>query len=211
MAVSCRTAVSAGSAFALKMDVRAIREQARKRTLGRGTMKLITTILLGIMSAAFAGSIVGQVPRSSDMRLVAPDEAAWFQRQSPAMKRKIIADLEKARACISSYATRDARREATVAARSSNPRFYSGFSNGVVAYRTVPGIKGCSPTFTSRSEDQYFTELAEAYSGPPRTMKVQMLCGEAASKYAASFNRTLASMKPGAFHEACPTGQLEAK
>lgn len=173
-------------------------------------MKRVVTILLGIVSAALASTLVAQGQRSSGMRMVPPDETAWFQRQSPASKRKIIADLESARACVSNYAKRDGRKDAVVAAGLPDPRFYTGISNGVVVYRTVPAVEGCSPAFTSRSKDQPFRELAEAYSGPPRTMKLQMLCGEAASQYAATFNRTLATIKPDAFHAACPAGRLEA-
>ena len=174
-------------------------------------MKHVVTISLGVMSAAFAGSIVAQGQQSSGERLVAPNEAAWFQRQSTSSKRKIIADLKTARECVSDYGRRDGRKDAIVAAALPGPRFYTGISNGVVIYRTVPAVKECSPTFTGPSENKSFKELAEAYSGPPRRMKLQMLCAEAATHYAATFNRTLASMKPEAFHAACPAGQLEAK
>jgi hypothetical protein len=174
-------------------------------------MKLVVITLLGIVAATLAGTVVAQSQRSSGMRLVAPDETAWFQRQSSAEKRKIIADLKSARVCVSDFAKRNGRQDAMVAARLPDPRFYTRISNGVVVYRTVPGIKGCSPAFTNRSKDQPFKELAEAYSGPPRTMKLQMLCGEAASHYAATFNRTLATIKPDAFYAACAAGQLEAQ
>jgi hypothetical protein len=86
-----------------------------------------------------------------------------------------------------------------------------GKGSSVVVYRTVPRIQGCSPAFTNLNKNQPFKELAEAYSGPPRTMKLQMLCGETASHYAATFNRTLATIKPEALHGACAAGQLEAQ
>ena len=174
-------------------------------------MNRIAPILIGIVSATLAGSVVAQELRSEGMRLIAPDEKAWFERQSSAMQKKIIADLRSAKACISDYGKRDGGKDAITAAGLSRPRFYTGVSNGVVVYRTVPGIKGCSPAFTNQSQDQLFKDLPEAYSGPPRTMRIQTLCGAAAAQYAAAFNRALAMMKPDAFHAACPTGQPEVK
>ena len=172
-------------------------------------MKRITPILIGIVSATVAGSVVAQRSQSGETRLIAPDEKAWFDRQPSAVKKKIMADLQTAKACVSAYGKRDGKKDAMTAAALPRPKFYTGISNGVVVYRTVPGIKGCSPAFTPPSEDQIFTELPEVYSGPFRTMRTQISCGAAASHYAAAFNRTLAMMKPDAFHAACPTGQRE--
>jgi len=172
-------------------------------------MNRITPILIGIVLAALAGSVVAQRSQSGHTRLIAPDEKAWFDRQPSAVKKKIMADLQTAKACVSAYGKRDGSKDAMAAAGFPRPKFYTGISNGVVVYRTVPGIKGCSPAFTTPSGDQFFTELPEAYSGPFRTMRIQTSCGAAASHYAAAFNKTLAMMKPDAFHAACPTGQRE--
>lgn len=172
-------------------------------------MNRSTAVLIGIVSATVAGSVVAQSSRSGSTRLIAPDERAWFDRQSSVARKKIMADLQAAEACISTYGKRDGSKDAMAAAVLPRPRFYTGISNGVVVYRTVPGIRGCSPAFTTSGEDQVFTELPDAYSGPFRTMKIQTSCGAAASHYAAAFNRTLAVMKPDAFHAACPMGQRE--
>jgi hypothetical protein len=149
--------------------------------------------------------------QSDGARLIAPDEKAWFERQPPALRKKIIVDLREAQACIAHFSKRDGAKEAAAAAKSSQPRFYTGISNGVHVYRTVPGIKGCFPSFTDTSESGRFRELPEAYSGPPRTLQVQRLCGAAASRFAAAFNRTLAMVKPDVFRAVCPTGQLQAR
>ena len=170
-------------------------------------MNRIASISIVILSATLAGAVVAQDLRSEGTRLVAPDEKAWFKRQSPAIRKRVVADLRSAKACISDYARRDGVKDAMTAAGLPQPRLYTGVSNGVVVYRTVPGIEGCSPPFANQSQDQLFKNLPEAYSGPPRTMELQRLCGVAASDYAAVFNRTLVMMKPEAFHAACSTGQ----
>lgn len=172
-------------------------------------MNRSTPVLIGIVSAAVAGSVVAQSSRSVNTRLIAPDERAWFDRQPSVVRKKIMADLQTAKACISAYGNRDGSKEAMAAAGLPRPKFYTGISNGVVVYRTVPGIKGCSPGFATASADQLFIELPQAYSGPFRMMRIQILCGEAASHYAAAFNRTLAVIKPDAFHAACPMGERE--
>jgi hypothetical protein len=174
-------------------------------------MNRIAPIGIGILSVAIAGSLLAQGSRSEGSRLIAPDERLWFKRQSPAVRKNIMANLQAAKACISTYGKRDAGKDATTAAGLPRPRFYTGISNGVVIYRTVPGVRGCSPAFKSPNQDQLFRELPEAWSGPPRTMRIQISCEAAASKYAAAFNSTLARMKPDAFHAACPAGQTEVK
>ncbi|TGX52372.1 hypothetical protein E5A73_16395 [Sphingomonas gei] len=171
-------------------------------------MNRVVMISFAIMSAGSACAISAREQPTTWISLIAPEEAAWFKLQPPGAKRKILADLRRARACVAGFAKRDGRKDAVAAARLPSPRFYSGISNGVVVYRTVPAVQGCSPEFISKNEDQHFRELADAYSGPPRTMKLQRLCGEAASTYAATFNRTLARIKPEAFNAACPKGRL---
>lgn len=153
-------------------------------------MNRSTPVLIGIVSATVAGSVVAQSPRSWDTRLIAPDERAWFDRHSLVVKKKIMADLQKAKACISVFGKRDGPKDAMTAASLPRPQFYTGLSDGVVVYRTVPGIKGCSSPSTILSQDQPFKELPEAYSGPTRSMRIQALCGAAASRYAAAFNQT---------------------
>jgi hypothetical protein len=136
---------------------------------------------------------------------------AWFERQSPTNQRSVIAELRSAKACVSDYSKRDGAKDAMTAASLQRPRFYTGISNGVVIYRTVPGIKDCSPPFTNQGQDQTFEYLPALWHGPPRALRGQELCEAAASQYAAAFNRTLATLKPDAFHAACPTGQPEGK
>lgn len=169
------------------------------------------SIFIGIVSATLAGSLVAQGLRPERTRLIAPDEKAWFDRQSPAIQKAVIAALRSAKACVADYSKRDGVKDAMTAAGLPQPRFYTGISNGTVVYRTVPGIKSCYPAFTAQDPDQLFKYLQDAYAGPPRTMRVQQSCEAAASQYAAAFNRTLAMVKPDTLHAACPTGQPEGK
>jgi hypothetical protein len=176
-------------------------------------MNRFAPTFIGIVSATLAGSLVAQGLRPGRTRLIAPEEKAWFKRQSPAIQKAVIAELRSAKACVADYSKRDGTKDAMTAAGLSQPRFYSGVSNGVVIYRTVPGIRGCSPEFINQGQgqDQIFDDLPALWHGPPRGLRGQELCGAAASRYAAAFNKTLAVMKPDAFHAACPTGQLEGK
>jgi hypothetical protein len=109
------------------------------------------------------------------------------------------------------FGKHDGSKDAMIAASLPRPQVYTGLSIGVVVYRTVPGINGCSLPSTILSQDQPFKKLPEVYSGPMRSMRIQTLCGAAASRYAAAFNETLAMVKPQTFHAACPTRQPEAK
>ena len=172
-------------------------------------MKQILTIVLASMAAVSCGTLFAKERQIAATQLIAPEEASWFRKQPPASKPLIIADLRKARICIANYGKRDARKDALKTSMSRSPKFYTGISNGVVIYRTLPGVAGCSPPFSDGKSEGLFEELADAWSGPPRAMRLQTLCSQAASRYAAAFNRTLAVAKPNAFQAACPAGRLE--
>lgn len=175
----------------------------------------IMPVLIGVAFSVLIGSAAVQGQRPNGLGLLAPGEKAWFDRQPDQTKKKLIVDLRDAKACIAEFTARDGVKEAQIAAKSPQPRFYSGVSNGVVVYRTVPGIKGCSPAFLNQTDDRGFKVddrgfkvLPEIYFGPPRSMHLQNQCAIAASRYAAAFNRTLATMRPSAFRAACPDGEL---
>jgi hypothetical protein len=181
-------------------------------SLERFDVNRAAAVLIGLTPAAFAGIVVAQSRSSSDPPLMTAQERASFRRLTPANQKALIADLEHARACISDFAGRDGRKDADAAAKTAGPQFYTGMSDGFVVYSTVPAITDCPLDFTATGTDTpFFRHLPDAYSGPIAWTQVQQRCSGAAIRYALTFNRTLASLRPDILRAACPAGTLDAE
>lgn len=132
---------------------------------------------------------------------------AWFNRLAPARQKDLLVDARRAENCVATFAKRDGGSEARIAAKLTNPRLYTGMSDGVVVYSFVPGLDGCPLPLAEQDRKRFYRALREAYSGPVFGLDIQQSCGAAATRYAAQFNRTLAALRPEILDAACAAGR----
>ena len=160
-----------------------------------------------VIASFLAAPAVTRIWNSAQAELLNPAEKQWFNGLSKAQKERELKALREAQICVVRYRAKDGTEDARVAAKLKEVHFLSGVSNGVVVYRTTPGIDGCSEPSISLSNDS-FVPLDEAWDGPPRTTALEVKCSTLANRYAADFNRTLAAARPEALRKACPFGRV---
>jgi hypothetical protein len=141
--------------------------------------------------------------RSASTTLLNPAEREWFAHLPKAQQALELKALRAAQLCIARYASKNGKEDAKSAAKLPEAKFLSGTSNGVVVYRTAPGLDGCSGPSLNLTDDN-FVQLSDAWSGPPNSLGLQVKCSTMANRYAADFNQTLATERPEVLHRACP-------
>lgn len=160
-----------------------------------------------VFACLLAAPALTRPRNTAQTNLLDPTERRWFEDLSKAERTRELTALRAAQICVARYRTKNGSEDARVAAKLPEVHFLSGVSNGVVVYRTTPGIDDCSGPSISRL-DESFVPLDEAWQGPPRSSVLQAKCSTLAYHYAADFNRTLAAARPEALRKACPTGKV---
>lgn len=163
-------------------------------------MRPIVIAALVLVSGS-AGALAQK--RATSTTLLNPTEREWFARLPKAQQVLQLKALRAARLCIARYAAKSGKEDAKSAAKLPGPKFLSGTSNGVVVYRTTPGLDGCSGPTLNLSDDN-FVQVSDAWSGPPYSLGLQVKCSTMANRYAADFNQTLATERPEVLRRACP-------
>jgi len=158
-------------------------------------------IAILVLASGSVGALAQK--RAASTMLLHPTEREWFARLPKAQQVLQLKALRAARLCIARYATKNGKEDAKSAAKLPGAKFLSGTSNGVVVYRTAPGLDGCSGPSLNLTDDN-FVQLSDAWSGPPYSLGLQVKCSTMANRYAADFNQTLATGRPEVLHRACP-------
>lgn len=164
-------------------------------------MRPIVIAALVLVSGS-AGALAQK--RAASTTLLSPAEKERFAHLPKAQQALQLKALRAARLCIARYATKNGKEDAKSAAKLPGAKFLAGTSNGVVVYRTAPGLDGCSGPSLNLTDDN-FVQLSDAWSGPPYSLGLQVKCSTMANRYAADFNQTLATERPEALRRACPS------
>ncbi|MFZ2998185.1 hypothetical protein [Sphingobium sp.] len=173
-------------------------------------MKSSLMVSIIITSVALGLSPSGHGRPLREAALMTEDEKYRFDQQSPTVQNAILKNLKSAKICIAAYAQKDGVKEAKIAVKSPQPRFYTAGSYGVIFRQTVPGVKDCVPTFEAVNDSLIFRRLPESISRAS-FLTIEWQCADAATRYAAMFNQTLAAMRPELLQAACPAGKRAGK